>query len=166
MDICQSRRRHVTEKGAGYTLFGDHRKKLYLRRREFIQAAAVTAVGAAAGVLGVRGRAAPSWPRVKVPTFSKTSYGADEKPNAYQDITTYNNYYEFGTEKEDPSNNAGTLKTKPWTSRWTGWSPSPPITISKISSSRTRSKSAFIGCGASSAGRWSFRGSAFRWPVS
>jgi sulfoxide reductase catalytic subunit YedY len=50
-----------------------------------------------------------------VPNFSKTAYGAGEKPNAYQDITTYNNFYEFGTDKEDPGNNAGSLKTKPWT---------------------------------------------------
>ena len=91
-------------------------KKLYLHRREFIQAAAVGAIGTAAGTLGVpQADAAPSWPRVKIPAFAKTSYGNGEKPNAYQDITTYNNFYEFGTEKEDPSNNAGPLKTKPWT---------------------------------------------------
>ena len=91
-------------------------KKLYLRRREFIQAAAVTAVGAAAATLGMpKADAAPSWPRVKVPNFAKTAYGAGEKPNSYQDITTYNNFYEFGTDKEDPGNNASPLKTKPWT---------------------------------------------------
>ncbi len=91
-------------------------KKLYLRRREFIQMAAVGAIGTAAGTLGVpQADAAPSWPRMKIPAFAKTSYGAGEKPNAYQDSTTYNNFYEFGTEKEDPSNNAGPLKTKPWT---------------------------------------------------
>jgi sulfoxide reductase catalytic subunit YedY len=91
-------------------------KNLYVRRREFIQAAAVTAVGAAAAGLGAaQADAAPSWPRVKVPNFSKTDFGAGEKPNSYQDITTYNNYYEFGTDKEDPANNASTLKTKPWT---------------------------------------------------
>jgi sulfoxide reductase catalytic subunit YedY len=38
-----------------------------------------------------------------------------DKPNAYQDIATYNNFYEFGTDKSDPSQNAGGLKTKPWT---------------------------------------------------
>lgn len=91
-------------------------KSLYLRRREFIQAAAAGMVGAAAGTLGVpQAEAAPSWPRVKVPSFAKTSFGTGEKVNAYEDITTYNNFYEFGTEKEDPSNNASTLKTKPWT---------------------------------------------------
>jgi methionine sulfoxide reductase catalytic subunit len=91
-------------------------KKLYLRRREFIQAAAATAVGVAAGGIGGSlAEAAPSWPRVKIPNYTKTKYGADEKPNAYQDITTYNNFYEFGTEKDDPSNTAGPFKTKPWT---------------------------------------------------
>src|SRR4051812_2716858 len=94
-------------------------KKLYLRRREFIRAAAVTAVGGAAATLGIgAAEAAPSWPRVKIPNVQKAASPAlttTEKPNAYQDITTYNNFYEFGTEKDDPSNNAGTLKTKPWT---------------------------------------------------
>ena len=93
-------------------------KKLYLRRREFIQAAAVTAVGAAAGSL-IPGRAeAASWPRIKIPNVQKAPSPAlttTEKPNAYEDVTTYNNFYEFGTDKNDPSENAGPLKTKPWT---------------------------------------------------
>ena len=108
-------------------------KKLYLRRREFIQAAAVTAVGAAAGTLGLsHADAAPSWPRVKIPAVQQTKYGvAGEKVNSYEDITSYNNYYEFGTDKEDPVNNAGPLKTKPWTVRRRRQSPSRPITSSK-----------------------------------
>jgi sulfoxide reductase catalytic subunit YedY len=38
-----------------------------------------------------------------------------EKLTDYKDVTSYNNYYEFGTDKADPAKNAGTLKTKPWT---------------------------------------------------
>ncbi len=38
-----------------------------------------------------------------------------EKVTDYQDATTYNNFYEFGTDKSDPARNAGTLKTRPWT---------------------------------------------------
>lgn len=38
-----------------------------------------------------------------------------EKLTAYADVTTYNNYYEFGTDKSDPARTAGTLKTRPWT---------------------------------------------------
>src|SRR5271163_4856967 len=37
-----------------------------------------------------------------------------DAPNSYQDITTYNNYYEFGTDKSDPSENAQQFRTKPW----------------------------------------------------
>ncbi|HYE39470.1 MAG TPA: protein-methionine-sulfoxide reductase catalytic subunit MsrP [Ramlibacter sp.] len=38
-----------------------------------------------------------------------------EKLTAYGDVTSYNNFYEFGTDKDDPARNAGTLKTRPWT---------------------------------------------------
>jgi methionine sulfoxide reductase catalytic subunit len=38
-----------------------------------------------------------------------------DKPTAYADITSYNNYYEFGTDKSDPARNAHTLKARPWT---------------------------------------------------
>ena len=59
---------------------------------------------------------AQSWPRVKIPGSRKDSgFGKGEKLNAYEDITTYNNFYEFGTEKEDPARTAHSLKTKPWT---------------------------------------------------
>jgi sulfoxide reductase catalytic subunit YedY len=91
-------------------------KKLYLARREFIKAAALTTAGAAAGALGVDEAEAQSAPRVKIPgTIKDSGWGKGEKPNSYQDITSYNNFYEFGTEKEDPAANAHTLKTTPWT---------------------------------------------------
>jgi sulfoxide reductase catalytic subunit YedY len=93
-------------------------KKVYLGRREFIQAATITAVAAAAGELAPGSAdAAPSWPRVKIPNIQKAqpAFTTTEKPNSYEDISTYNNFYEFGTEKGDPSANAGPLKTKPWT---------------------------------------------------
>jgi len=38
-----------------------------------------------------------------------------DKPTPYRDVTTYNNYYEFGTEKSDPASTAYTLRTRPWT---------------------------------------------------
>ena len=40
---------------------------------------------------------------------------AMDKPTSYQDATSYNNFYEFGTDKADPARNAHTLKTTPWT---------------------------------------------------
>jgi sulfoxide reductase catalytic subunit YedY len=90
-------------------------KKVYLRRREFIQAAAVATAGAAAGALAVGNADAQSWPRVKIADpIQNSGWGKGEKPNEYQDITTYNNFYEFGTEKDEPAANAHTLKTTPW----------------------------------------------------
>jgi methionine sulfoxide reductase catalytic subunit len=38
-----------------------------------------------------------------------------EKPTPYKDVTTYNNFYEFGVEKHEPARNAGSLKIRPWT---------------------------------------------------
>ncbi len=45
----------------------------------------------------------------------KSAYTVNEEMTPLKDITTYNNYYEFGTDKTDPSDNAHTLKTRPWT---------------------------------------------------
>ena len=45
----------------------------------------------------------------------KTTEALSDKLTAYKDVTTYNNFYEFGTSKEDPAQNAGSLKTRPWT---------------------------------------------------
>ena len=52
--------------------------------------------------------------RQKISGYSKTAYGAGEKLTKYEDITTYNNYYEFGTSKSDPANQATLFKTRPW----------------------------------------------------
>jgi sulfoxide reductase catalytic subunit YedY len=41
-------------------------------------------------------------------------YSVSEAPNSYKDITTYNNFYEFGTDKADPAENAHTLRPRPW----------------------------------------------------
>ncbi len=53
-------------------------------------------------------------PRQKITGYTKTAYGADEKPTKYEDVTTYNNYYEFGTDKADPAIEATLFKPRPW----------------------------------------------------
>jgi sulfoxide reductase catalytic subunit YedY len=47
--------------------------------------------------------------------LKKTSYGADEKVTPYEITSKYNNYYEFGTKKSEPAENAKNFKTSPWT---------------------------------------------------
>jgi len=46
--------------------------------------------------------------------YVKSQWSSNAKPNSYEDITTYNNFYEFGTDKSDPSKYAHNLKTRPW----------------------------------------------------
>ena len=53
--------------------------------------------------------------RSKALQFAKTSYGAGEKLNTYNDIITYNNFYEFGTSKSEPAMNSKLFKPHPWT---------------------------------------------------
>ncbi|WP_137936167.1 protein-methionine-sulfoxide reductase catalytic subunit MsrP [Chitinivorax sp. B] len=85
-------------------------KALYLSRRDFM-----TAAGAAGLVLaGVSGPV-----EAKLATVPSRFSTAD-KPNTKQEITTYNNFYEFGTDKGDPAVNAGKLVTRPWTVRVEG----------------------------------------------
>ena len=48
------------------------------------------------------------------PAIARNKWSVDEAPNSFEDITSYNNYYEFGFGKEDPAAYAGSLTTDPW----------------------------------------------------
>ncbi|MGH9709195.1 MAG: protein-methionine-sulfoxide reductase catalytic subunit MsrP, partial [Candidatus Acidiferrales bacterium] len=52
---------------------------------------------------------------VKLNGVRKGAFNTDEKVTPENDVATYNNYYEFGTEKGDPSANAKNFRTSPWT---------------------------------------------------
>jgi sulfoxide reductase catalytic subunit YedY len=80
---------------------------VYLRRRELIAGAG--ALGLAAALPAVRADAAPLQ-AAKSPLST-----TDEAQTPLKDVTSYNNFYEFGTDKGDPAKNAHTLMTKPWT---------------------------------------------------
>ncbi|HXG52493.1 MAG TPA: protein-methionine-sulfoxide reductase catalytic subunit MsrP [candidate division Zixibacteria bacterium] len=82
-------------------------KELYLNRRQFILASS-----AAAGSFLAGGRATAGQ---KLPDLRKSPYSTNEKQNSFKDITTYNNFYELGTDKGDPARNAKYLTTRPWT---------------------------------------------------
>jgi methionine sulfoxide reductase catalytic subunit len=93
-------------------------QKLYLNRREFIRATTGTAVAAATGVLGAEAflRAATPAPHGrKLENVKQSPLSTDEKANTWDQITTYNNYYEFGADKDSPSMTSGNFKTQPWT---------------------------------------------------
>jgi methionine sulfoxide reductase catalytic subunit len=84
--------------------------KVYLRRREFLAgAASLGVIGGLSALAGTdRAEAAPLQ-ATKSP-LSTTG----EQVTSLKDITHYNNYYEFGTDKSDPASNAHTLTTMPW----------------------------------------------------
>jgi sulfoxide reductase catalytic subunit YedY len=93
-------------------------KKLYLNRREFLGTTAATAAAVAAGALGTEAllqAATPAPHGRKLDNVKKSALSVDEKPNKWEDITTYNNYYEFGIDKDSPSMLARNYKTEPWT---------------------------------------------------
>jgi methionine sulfoxide reductase catalytic subunit len=92
-------------------------KELYMNRRQFIRAASATAVSAGAVLSGldVSFRGAEAGAGEKLNNIRKSSYSTNEKQNSLKDITNYNNFYELGTEKEDPAANAKYLSTRPWT---------------------------------------------------
>jgi methionine sulfoxide reductase catalytic subunit len=93
-------------------------KQLYLNRREFIRATTSTAAAVATGVVAAEAflRAATPAPHGrKLDNVQKSAFSTDEKTNKWEDITTYNNYYEFGTDKDSPSMLARNFKTEPWT---------------------------------------------------
>jgi len=82
---------------------------IYRDRRRFMQGLGVLAAGAALGAV------ADARAGIKLAGVRGSAYTLDEKRTPYKDVTTYNNFYEFGTGKDDPADRAGSLKTHPWT---------------------------------------------------
>ena len=87
-------------------------KDLFLQRRRFLELGALGAVGLLSrGAAAAKG-AAHGEKLASVKPMSK--YDTSEKKNSFEEITSYNYFYEFGTDKEDPAAHAHKLVTKPW----------------------------------------------------
>jgi sulfoxide reductase catalytic subunit YedY len=97
-------------------------KDQYLNRRRFLRGA----VTGAAAILGVERLAELVSPSLgaqagtKLETIKSPLTTTGEEQTSRKDVTTYNNFYEFGVEKDEPSRNAGGLPTRPWTVRVDG----------------------------------------------
>jgi len=88
-------------------------ENVYVNRREFIGKSAAIGVGASMGLegfdfggLGERRHSQKDWSRVRSEL--------DEELTPFGDVTSYNNFYEFGTGKSDPARNSHSLKPRPW----------------------------------------------------
>jgi len=92
-------------------------KATYLNRRNFIAGAAVAGAAAVTG-LALRELANPKVvvsANAKIEGIQKSSFSTSEKQTPYKDVTNYNNFYEFSTDKYEPADLAKNFKTRPWT---------------------------------------------------
>src|SRR5262249_41706394 len=107
---------------------------LYLRRREFVKNALLFATTSAAvggsllwltggrrgselavGPTDIAGDQTAGVEADLLKGVGRSPYSTSEPATSYQDVTTYNNFYEFGTDKSDPAANGHTLRPRPWT---------------------------------------------------
>jgi sulfoxide reductase catalytic subunit YedY len=106
-------------------------KDQYMNRRRFLRGAFSGAAVAGAAALGADRLAEVLSPRVgafagtKLQTVKSPLTTTGEEATSYQAVTTYNNFYEFGVQKDQPAKNAGGLPTRPWTVRVEGKVKSP-----------------------------------------
>jgi methionine sulfoxide reductase catalytic subunit len=91
-------------------------REIFESRRTFIKQLAVGSIaGSALLEMASREAFAQTPGAQKLAAKANPAYVVMDKPTSYKDITSYNNFYEFGTDKADPAQNANTLKTHPWT---------------------------------------------------
>ncbi len=91
-------------------------KSLYLNRRKFLAGAALAGAAAATGI-GLREIVSPSataFAGNKIDGIQKSPFSTTETVTPYKDVTNYNNYYEFSTEKDEPAKLAQNFRTRPW----------------------------------------------------
>ena len=84
-------------------------ESIYLNRREFLRAAGLTIAGITLGTAGPSSGWAAGYENLV-----KSPFSTDEPPNSWEDVTTYNNFYEFGVGKSDPARNARDFQPLPW----------------------------------------------------
>src|SRR3569623_750335 len=81
--------------------------EIYRERRRCMQGMGALATSAALGV------APDAQAGTRLAGVRSSAYTLDDEKTPYKAVTTYNNFYEFGTDKSDPSDHAGSLKTRP-----------------------------------------------------
>src|SRR5680860_1409467 len=95
-------------------------ESVYFKRRKLLQMAGLVTSGALMSHPVFALESDPDTYGKKLPGVQESPFSTDQPPNSWSDITTYNNYYEFGTGKEDPSRYAKDFQPKPWSVAVTG----------------------------------------------
>jgi methionine sulfoxide reductase catalytic subunit len=91
-------------------------KSVYLNRRKFLQAMGMagTAALVGRGMFVLAATPQTAFAASKFTGLAKSPFSTTEKENSYEDVTHYNNFYEFGTDKSDPAKNAKKFNTSNW----------------------------------------------------
>ena len=92
-------------------------KSVYFNRRKFLQGMGIAggAALAGAGLWKLASHKTEVFAATKFSNVTKSPFSTTEKQNSFDDVTHYNNFYEFGTDKGDPARNSGKFRTSPWT---------------------------------------------------
>jgi methionine sulfoxide reductase catalytic subunit len=106
----------LIKKGSDLSFADVTPRSVYLSRRQFLYGAGLAAGAAVLGIEigymalpGTTAFAASSFPNLV-----KSPFSTIEKPSSFNDVSHYNNFYEFGTDKSDPAKKAQKFKTSPW----------------------------------------------------
>ncbi len=89
-------------------------EEIYRERRRWLQQAAALGALTAAGPAAIAASGVDE-SRPDLPGTANARHSVLDKPTSWRDITGYNNFYEFGTDKGDPRRHAGRMVTEPWT---------------------------------------------------
>ena len=91
-------------------------KSVYQNRRRFLATMCIGGVTALVGgrLLHLASPGEVVLANARLPNLAKSQYSTNEKQNTYDDVTHYNNFYEFGTDKSDPAKNAQKFNTANW----------------------------------------------------
>ena len=90
-------------------------RHVFEARRDFIRQIAAGTIASGALIDMLTREAFAQGTSQKLAAKLNPSYSALDKQTPRKDATSYNNFYEFGTDKSDPDEDAGTLRTRPWT---------------------------------------------------
>jgi sulfoxide reductase catalytic subunit YedY len=86
----------------------------YLNRRQFLRISGIVAAGSILGTAGEARAASSLFADGAFVDLRKSELSTNEPPNSFEDVTTYNNFYEFGTGKQDPARYSGDFLAEPW----------------------------------------------------
>lgn len=100
---------------------------VYLKRREWLKMAGIATTGALLSQSVLASTEVPGASGRLLPRARKSPFSTDQTPNSWTDVTTYNNYYEFGTDKDDPARYAKDFVARPWSVKVSGECDKPGI---------------------------------------